>query len=62
MSISEKNPRLSQLCDELRDHIVRLLKQTAHLRTQIEANEFELYQYVREHRRISKDHQSRECV
>ena len=60
MNISDENPSSSQTGDELRDHIVRLLNETAQLRSQIEANEFQLYQHLRSHRRMSNANQSRE--
>ncbi len=48
-------PKSSLSHHELMVQIVRLLKITAQLRFELEAQELELYRYIRQHRILSKE-------
>jgi hypothetical protein len=54
MGFLQQNQSLSHSRHELMAHIIRLLSQVAHLRSQLETKELELHHYVRQEQRLSK--------
>jgi hypothetical protein len=54
MVVVQQNQSSSRSRHELMAHIVHLLNQVAHLRSQLETKELELHHYVRQERHLSK--------